>query len=114
MYHCKRIGLSKGRQRGTDMFKPTDKDRLFLLTGSRTLPISRATTTHPYDHLLLERTNRGKSYREYLRESLTRTTERNYHKTYYETTITGITSATTRTQEEGSIDDPCGSDFLPD
>lgn len=85
MYHCIRLGLGtskKGREELT-----SEGVRAYLLRKNGDTPPPKK--VHKYDHLLYEQNvNPGKSYKEYLKEAMMRGTERNYHKTYYETTIT--------------------------
>lgn len=85
MYHCIRLGLGTSKKGRGEL--TSDGVKEYLLRKNGITPPPRK--VHKYDYLLYEKNvNPGKSYKEYLKEALQRQTDRNYYKTYHETTIT--------------------------
>lgn len=100
MYHCRKLGVVPHQP-----IPKAAKEIDFTLYEYRNkLP----ELPHPFDSLIYEKRNPGKSYREYLAVALTRTTERNYHKTYH--THTEVTFL--RRPVQGDREMP--EDYLPD
>lgn len=104
MYHCRRLGL------GTK-----DEERKTLIEkGMREYELrnnvrwgQKARKVYKYDYLLMEENvNPGKSYKEYLTESLRRPVEKRYYEIYH--TDYGITKLASSPEEER------GEDYEPD
>lgn len=79
LYHCKKWGIVPLQRAPTPPELP-ENDEPEVLVIVRERKILKYPDPFEKDGPI----NPGKSYKEYIAESLKRTTERNYHKTYYE------------------------------